>query len=147
MARNDDAVRFNFRCPYTDKHCDIWNCESCSVNAREEEWMKEREDAVTEESTRLEKIKKALATIGVTEIKEYPNPADAKWQKRIEAIKDEINRYWLNCDFAVDDPECKQCGQNVFGSILRIIDKHTKEGGEKDGRIDKSGQHPVDLYR
>lgn len=105
MARYEDAVRFNFSCPYTGKHCDIWNCESCSVNEAEEEWVKEMQE---EEST------------------------DAKWQKRIEAIKDEINRYWLDCDLAVDDAECKQCGQNVFGSILRIIDKHTKEGGEQN---------------
>ena len=57
--------------------------------------------------------------------------ADAKWMKRIEAIKEDIHRYWMDCDFAVDDKECKQCGKNVFLSILRIIDKHTKEGAEE----------------
>lgn len=39
--RYDDAVRFNFRCPYTGMRCDIWNCESCSVNEAEEKWAKE----------------------------------------------------------------------------------------------------------
>ena len=51
---------------------------------------------------------------------------DAKWKKRIEAIKDDINRYKEDCEYAADAVECKMCNSVMFESILKIIDKHTK---------------------
>lgn len=51
-------------------------------------------------------------------------------QKFAQLIKDDIARYRADCEFvseADDDPTCRQCTANVFGSIERIIDKHLKE--------------------
>lgn len=104
------AESFGWRCPYTDKHCNTFDCSHCKRNAEEEMWAKEVDETFEE------------AIISTT---------DAEWMKRIEAIKDDIHRYWLDCDFAENDKHCKECGKNVFGSILRIIDKHTK--GDTDG--------------
>ena len=111
MARSNStyAEYLKYRCPYTDKICHIWNCSECEQEKKEREWMKESEG----------------------ESRIITDDTETKWKKRIEAIIADITRYWLDCDFAVNDKHCKQCGENVFGSILRIIDKHTK--GEPDG--------------
>ena len=115
MARSNStyAEYLKYRCPYTDKICHIWNCSECEQEKKEREWMKESEG----ESEVITDDRWVVSVDGTL---------NDMWMKRIEAIKDEIHRYWLDCDFAVDDKVCKECGKNVFGSILRIIDKHTK---------------------
>lgn len=35
------AETFGWKCPYTDKHCDTFDCEHCEVNAEEERWAEE----------------------------------------------------------------------------------------------------------
>ena len=43
-AINDhDREFFEGRCPYTDKPCDEWTCQTCEVEQREREWL-ERDD-------------------------------------------------------------------------------------------------------
>ena len=68
-TRTSNAERFNHRCPYTDKHCDTFDCEHCEVNAEEERWAEELqgESRIIAEADVLEKIKtdvKALVTEG-----------------------------------------------------------------------------------
>ena len=113
MARLEDAKRFNFRCPYRDIPCTEFNCEVCEIEEEERRWMKESEG-----ESRIVTDDRWVVSVNGT--------LNAMWMKRIEAIKDDIHRYWLDCDFAENDKHCKECGKNVFGSILRIIDKHTK---------------------
>jgi len=36
---------FHGKCPYTDKHCDNFNCVGCSINEEERQWL---ESEVTE---------------------------------------------------------------------------------------------------
>ena len=112
------AESFGWKCPYTDKHCNTFDCSHCKRNDEERRWMEESEG----ESRIVTDDRWVVSADGTL---------NDMWMKRIEAIKDEIHRYWLDCDFAVDDKVCKECGKNVFWSILRIIDKHTK--GETDG--------------
>lgn len=35
-----DTQYFKDRCPYTNKKCDDWNCQLCSIEKREKKWMK-----------------------------------------------------------------------------------------------------------
>jgi len=94
------AEKFGWKCPYNGMRCNIWNCTECEQEKWEEEWVKGKQE---EES------------------------ADAKWQKRIEEIKADILRYKSDCGVtAFGSPRCERCNENMFGSILRIIDKHTK---------------------
>ena len=39
MRRESDAAFFSFRCPYTDKPCDDWDCDNCKVEQEEREWL------------------------------------------------------------------------------------------------------------
>jgi hypothetical protein len=43
MERYVDAELFNYKCPYTDEHCDDWACEVCEVEEEERRWMEEME--------------------------------------------------------------------------------------------------------
>ena len=97
MARQEEARSFNYRCPYTDKHCDTWNCSKCKVNAEEERWM------------RMHEGESRIVTDDV-----------------IEKIKADILRYKSDCEMVEDAVECKICNKMMFDSILSIIDKHTK---------------------
>ena len=109
MARLEDAKRFNFRCPYRDIPCTEFNCEVCEIEEEERRWMEESE--------------------GESEI---ITEADVILWKTIEAIKADILRYKSDCELsAFGSPRCENCNEVMFGSILRIIDKHTK--GETDG--------------
>ena len=38
--REMDAERFDYKCPYTDKHCKKWNCSHCRVEKEEREMMR-----------------------------------------------------------------------------------------------------------
>lgn len=147
MRREEEAKRFNFRCPYRDIPCTTFYCEVCEIEEEERRWMEESEgesEVITEADKERSRIM-AHGSCGRSSSEAFDHwihsdevvtleekeSADAKWQKRIEAIKDDINQYWLYCDFAENDKHCKECGKNVFESVLRIIDKHTK--GEPDG--------------
>lgn len=44
----------------------------------------------------------------------------------LDNIKNEIGMYECNCNLAVSDPVCRKCGDNVFGSVYQIIDKHSE---------------------
>ena len=48
----------------------------------------------------------------------------------LNQIKAEIAMYEADCRLVCDEEPCKQCTDNVFGSIYRIIDKY-KVGGEE----------------
>ena len=43
-----DQEYFNSICPYTNKHCDLWNCEVCEVEKQEREWLNSIEEAENE---------------------------------------------------------------------------------------------------
>ena len=43
MKRTADAEFFNYRCPYTGKPCDDWNCDECEVEEQERRCMDEKE--------------------------------------------------------------------------------------------------------
>lgn len=63
------AEDFGWKCPYTDKHCDTFDCENCEVNAEEERWSEELqgESRIIAEADVLEQIRaevKALVTEG-----------------------------------------------------------------------------------
>ena len=38
-----DAELFAYKCPYTDKPCYSWECESCEVEQEEREWCEQME--------------------------------------------------------------------------------------------------------
>jgi hypothetical protein len=42
----------------------------------------------------------------------------------LDKIKAEIAMYEADCRLSGDEEPCKQCTDNVFGSIYRIIDKY-----------------------
>lgn len=44
MKRENDRLFFEGRCPYTDKPCDLWECDECEVEQREKEYMQNMED-------------------------------------------------------------------------------------------------------
>ena len=92
------AEKFGWICPYNSMRCNTWDCENCVQEQNEREWMKESEG-----ESRI-----------VTD-------------DRIEAIKADILRYKSDCGLsAFGLPKCERCNEVMFGSILRIIDKHTK---------------------
>lgn len=107
------AEKLGWKCPYNDMRCNTWDCENCVQEQNEREWMEESEG-----ESRIVTDDRWVVSVDGT--------LNDMWMKRIEAIKDDINQYWLYCDFAENDKHCKECGKNVFESILRIIDKHTK---------------------
>ena len=41
---NHDREYFKGICPYTDKPCDEWMCQTCEVEQREREWLEGEED-------------------------------------------------------------------------------------------------------
>lgn len=45
-------------------------------------------------------------------------------------IMDDIAKYRADCEFVneYEEPECRQCNANVFGSIERMIEKHKGDG-------------------
>lgn len=50
-------------------------------------------------------------------------------EEMIEKIKLDIMRYEADCSLSIaeGDEMCKRCTETVFGSILRIIDRNSKE--------------------
>lgn len=100
-----DAERFGHRCPYTDKPCLDFACSECEVEAQEERWSEE-----------LQGESRIVAEADV-----------------IEQIRADILRYKADCDFHLGK-ECRGCNEVMFGSILRIIDKHTKGDASHDAQ-------------
>lgn len=47
--------------------------------------------------------------------------------KELNNIRAEIGIYKLDCMLTCDNKICRDCNNNMFGSIYRIIDKHIKE--------------------
>ena len=45
----------------------------------------------------------------------------------LDQIRAEIAMYEADCRLSGDEEQCKQCTDNVFGSIYRIIDKYKAE--------------------
>jgi len=41
MTRTNDANVFGWRCPYTDKHCEDWECDSCNVDKTEKGYIED----------------------------------------------------------------------------------------------------------
>lgn len=52
-------------------------------------------------------------------------------QSILDKIKADIAMYEADCRLSGDEEPCKQCTNNVFGSIYRIIDKY-KAGSEEE---------------
>lgn len=48
MKRTYDAEFFNGKCPYTDKPCYEWECDTCEVEAEEKKSMEELDKAESE---------------------------------------------------------------------------------------------------
>ena len=49
-------------------------------------------------------------------------------EEELEKIKAEIKMYENDCMLACpNNDDCRDCNDNMFGSIYRIIDKHIKE--------------------
>ena len=44
----------------------------------------------------------------------------------IDKLKADIMEYKKKCDLSCED-SCKDCNENMFSSIIEIIDEHTKE--------------------
>ncbi len=44
-----------------------------------------------------------------------------------DMIREDISIYRMDCDFAEDDSECRQCNNAIFDSIEKIIEKRYKE--------------------
>lgn len=49
MKRTYDAKRFDGKCPYTDKPCYEWECDTCEIEAEEKKSMEELDRAESEE--------------------------------------------------------------------------------------------------
>jgi hypothetical protein len=49
---------------------------------------------------------------------------DSKVNEVLDKIKADIAMYEADCRLSGDEEPCKQCNDNVFGSIYRIIDKY-----------------------
>lgn len=49
MKRTYDAERFEGKCPYTDKPCNEWECDTCEIEAEEKKSMEELDRAESEE--------------------------------------------------------------------------------------------------
>ena len=45
MKRTGDAELFDWKCPYTGKPCNEWECDTCEVEEQEKEAMKDIDDA------------------------------------------------------------------------------------------------------
>ena len=48
MKRTYDAEFFDGKCPYTDKPCYEWECDTCEVEAEEKKSMEELDKAESE---------------------------------------------------------------------------------------------------
>jgi hypothetical protein len=58
----------------------------------------------------------------------------------LDKIRAEIGMYEADCRLSGDEyPSCKECTDNVFESIYRIIDKYKEESEVNDGRLDGRG--------
>jgi hypothetical protein len=56
-----------------------------------------------------------------------------KQEPILDKIRAEIIKYEGDCRLSVDEyPSCKQCTDNVFGSIYAILDKYKAEGRNKE---------------
>lgn len=51
----------------------------------------------------------------------------------ISQIEFEIAHYECNCMWAEDNETCRTCGENVFNTIYKILDKY-KEGNNDNTR-------------
>lgn len=49
MKRTYDAEFFNGRCPYTDKPCCEWECDTCEIDAQEKKDAEELDRAERED--------------------------------------------------------------------------------------------------
>ena len=49
--------------------------------------------------------------------------------KELEKIKERIGIYYADCSLSIseNDENCKRCNDNVFDSILMMIDNHISE--------------------
>ena len=55
-----------------------------------------------------------------------------KMQRSLDEIRAEIIKYEADCRLSVDEyPSCKQCTDNVFGTIYGFFDKYKTEIGDK----------------
>jgi len=51
----------------------------------------------------------------------------------LEKIRADIIKYESNCRLSVDEyPLCKECNDNVFKTIYRILDKYKAESEDKE---------------
>ncbi len=57
----------------------------------------------------------------------FGNNERGKLEWFADKIRDDISMYRLDCDFAEDDKECKECNNIIFDSIEKIIEKRYKE--------------------
>lgn len=48
MKRTYDTEYFGGKCPYTDKPCNEWECDTCEIDAQEKEAMEELDRAESE---------------------------------------------------------------------------------------------------
>ena len=87
--------------------------------------------------TRVDEIYDDLELI-IAEHKAFRRVVDENTELKsaFEDIRSEIIMYKADCDLSLseNDDTCRRCGNNVFGSILRIIDKHdpAKAGKESN---------------
>ncbi len=44
-----DCELFEYRCPYTDRVCYVWNCNECEVQAEEIEYMDNLEKGIEDD--------------------------------------------------------------------------------------------------
>ena len=96
-------------------------------------------------NARNEELKKDPARLNIEINHGYYNTgylqgvADTKkrYQKAFEDIRADIVMYKADSDLSNDDT-CRRCGDNVFGSILRIIDAHNpdKVGKEREDKTE-----------
>ena len=56
----------------------------------------------------------------------------------LDKIRADIIKYESDCRLSVDEyPSCKQCTDNVFETIYRIIDRHKAESEPQESRDEK----------
>ena len=146
-----NAEDFGWKCPYTDKHCDTFDCDTCEVNAEEERWAEELQGEsriIAEDDewqNRIAEIRSKLWDCGVNmgegliyhgvwvrwrdivDVLDKYTKADVVLWKVIEQIRAEVKALVTEGESQYD------LGFNgaVF-RVLQIIDKYTKGEGNED---------------
>lgn len=123
MKRCDDC-RYNQE-PEYNKPCVVYR-DDCPLYQKEGDGMK-REEAIKELSE--------MRTDAWTDTRQMEALAEGiKAIKAIEDIKAEIALYESDCMLSCpNNDDCRDCNNNMFGSIYRIIDKHIGgNAGEKN---------------